>query len=124
MAEFTYRGKTMDELRKMSIKEFSVLATARARRSLVRNKTEAERIVRDKILRKDNVRTQYRDLVIIPAMVGKTVKIHNGKEFVPILIQEYMLGHFLGEFVLTRKKVGHNAPGIGATKSSASISVR
>jgi small subunit ribosomal protein S19 len=124
MAEFTYRGKTMDELTKMSIREFSGVVTARARRSLTRNKTEAERIARDKIGRKNNVKTHYRDLVIIPTMVGKTVKVYSGKEFVPVTIQEYMLGHFLGEFVLTRKKVGHNAPGIGATKSSSSISVR
>tara|TARA_Y100000294_G_C8499805_1_gene314345 strand:- start:938 stop:1045 length:108 start_codon:yes stop_codon:yes gene_type:complete len=35
-----------------------------------------------------------------------------------------MVGHYLGEFVQTRKKVSHSAPGIGATRSSASVSVR
>jgi small subunit ribosomal protein S19 len=124
MADFTYRGKTLDELKKLSIKEFSQLVTSRARRSLLRNKTDAEKDLRNKIDRKNNVKTHYRELVIIPQMVGKTVRIYSGKEFVPVIIQEHMLGHFLGEFVLTRKKVAHNAPGIGATKSSASISVR
>jgi small subunit ribosomal protein S19 len=124
MAEFTYRGKSMDELRKMSVKEFSQLVTSRARRSLLRGKTEAEKILRAKLDRKNNVKTQYRDLIIIPSMVGKTVRVHNGKEFVPLAITEHMLGHTLGEFVLTRRRVTHNAPGIGATKSSASISVR
>jgi small subunit ribosomal protein S19 len=124
MAEFTYRGKTLDELKKMSIREFASLTTARARRSLLRNKTDAEKIVRQKLEKKNSIKTHYRDLVIIPTMVGKTLKVYTGKEFVPVVIQEYMLGHFLGEFVLTRKKVTHNAPGIGATKSSSSISVR
>jgi small subunit ribosomal protein S19 len=124
MTEFSYRGKSMEELRRLSIKEFSQLVTSRARRSLLRNKTDAEKILRAKLEKKNNVKTQYRDLVIIPTMVGKTVRVHNGKEFVPLMIQEHMLGHFLGEFVLTRRRVAHNAPGIGATKSSASISVR
>jgi small subunit ribosomal protein S19 len=114
----------MDELRKMSVKEFSQLVTSRARRSLLRGKTDAEKILRAKLDRKSTVKTQYRDLIIIPSMVGKTVKVHNGKEFVPLAITEHMLGHTIGEFVLTRRRVTHNAPGIGATKSSASISVR
>ena len=50
--------------------------------------------------------------------------IHNGKEFVMIKITEEMLGHRLGEFAATRKKVAHSSPGIGATRSSASLSVR
>ena len=49
---------------------------------------------------------------------------HNGKEFVPLLISDEMIGHFLGEFALTRKLVSHSAPGIGATRSSASLSVK
>jgi len=42
----------------------------------------------------------------------------------PVKIDEEMLGHYLGEFALTRKRVAHNAPGVGATRSSASVSVR
>ena len=57
-------------------------------------------------------------------MVGKTIKVYNGKEFVPVNIVEEMLGHVLGEFSLTRKRVGHNAPGVGATRSSSAVSVR
>jgi small subunit ribosomal protein S19 len=63
-------------------------------------------------------------LVIIPELVGRTVKIYNGKEWVMVLIEPEMLGHRLGEFALTRRMVRHSAPGIGATKSSASLSVR
>ena len=57
-------------------------------------------------------------------MVGRNILIHTGKEWSQIVIQEEMLGHILGEFALTRKGVQHSAPGIGATKSSASLSVK
>ena len=59
--------------------------------------------------------------MIIPDMIGTTIHIHSGKLFTPILITEEMLGHYLGEFALTRTKVKHSAPGIGATKSSTAI---
>jgi small subunit ribosomal protein S19 len=63
-------------------------------------------------------------MVVLPIMVGHTIKIHNGKEFTQTIITGEMLGHFLGEFSLTRKRVAHNAPGVGATRSSGAISVR
>ena len=57
-------------------------------------------------------------------MVGKKIKVYSGKEFIPVTIIEEMIGHYLGEFILTRKKVAHSAPGIGATRSSAALSVK
>ena len=71
-----------------------------------------------------NIETHCRDMIILPEMVGKTIKIHQGKEFMPVIIEEGMIGHYLGEFAMTRKKVAHSAPGIGATRSSASLSVK
>ena len=44
--------------------------------------------------------------------------------FVPVLIKEKMIGHYLGEFAMTRKIVTHSAPGIGATRSSSAVSVK
>ena len=73
---------------------------------------------------KKDLKTHCRDMIVIPDMVGRTLKIHNGKEFTIVKIAEDMLGHRLGEFTQTRKKVSHSAPGIGATRSSASLSVR
>ena len=70
------------------------------------------------------VKTHCRDLIILPEMVSITVHVYNGKEFVPVNIAENMIGHYLGEFAVTRKKVQHSAPGIGATKSSAAMSVK
>lgn len=123
--EFRYKGKTLSELKKMSINEFAELAPARQRRSLKRDLTEQQKILLDNIKKgKKNIETHCRDMIVLPEMIGSVVKIHNGKEFVAITIQAEMLGHYLGEFVLTRKRVEHSAPGIGATRSSASLSVR
>ena len=47
------------------------------------------------------------DLIYIPDMVGKTIRIHKGNDFVAIIIQPEMIGHYLGEFALTRKRVEH-----------------
>ena len=55
---------------------------------------------------------------------GKVIGVYKGKEFVRIEIMPEMIGHYLGEFSLTRSKVAHNAPGVGATRSSSAVSVR
>lgn len=122
---FLFRGKKAEELKKLSLKEFAELITARERRSLQRGFTDAQKKLLDRLRKgKDNVKTHCRDMVIIPEMISKTLRVHNGKEFVTIRINEEMLGHRLGEFALTRGKVSHSSPGIGATRSSASLSVR
>jgi len=123
-AEFIYRGKTLGELKNMSIKEFSMLLPARARRSLTRGFSEQQKKVLKNLRDSANVETHCRDMIIIPEMLDKTIRIHNGRNFIQVLLQPEMLGHALGEFVMTRKKVSHSAPGIGATKSSASLSVK
>lgn len=123
--EFTYRGKTFQELASMSLGELMVLLPSRQRRSLKRGLTEQQKILRKNISTSNKpVKTQVRDMIILPEMVGKTVLVYSGKEFLQVNIQNEMIGHLLGEFVMTRKKVQHSAPGIGATKSSASLSVK
>ncbi len=123
--DFIFRGKTLEELQALSIKEFAELLTSRQRRSLTRGLTEQQKKLLEKFRRKDkNIRTHCRDIIILPDMVNSTARVHNGKEFTMITIIPEMLGHYLGEFVMTRKKVAHHAPGIGATRSSASLSVK
>ena len=63
-------------------------------------------------------------MIIIPQFIGKNIRIYNGKEFIPLTITAEMLGHYLGEFAHTRKSVTHSAAGIGATRSSKSVSAR
>jgi small subunit ribosomal protein S19 len=47
--------------------------------------------------------------MIVPEMVGLTIAVHNGRQHVPVLISEHMVGHKLGEFALTRTFRGHVA---------------
>ncbi len=122
--EFTYRGKSVEELKKMSLKEFSQLLPSRQRRSLSEGLSEEHKKLMQDIRKGKNVRTHCRNMVIIPEIVGSSVKVYSGKEFVQVIVSPEMIGHYLGEFVQTRKKVVHHAPGIGATKSSAALSVK
>ena len=123
--EFTYRGKNLEELKKLSLNELAQLLPAAQRRSLKRGFTEQQQILLKKIKKNEaNIETHCRDMVILPEMVGKIIKIHNGKEFFTVSIMEEMIGHCLGEFALTRNRVEHSAPGIGATRSSAALSVK
>lgn len=123
--EFSYRGKSLQELKKLSVNEFIELLPARQRRALKRGFSEQKKKLLENIRsKKGNIETHCRDMIIIPEMVGATVKVHQGRVFTPVIILDEMIGRYLGEFVLTRKRVEHSAPGIGATRSSASISVK
>ena len=123
--EFTYKGKTIDELKKMSLQELAPLLPSRQRRTIKRGFTDQQKILLKKIrLNQKNIETHCRDMIILPEMVGTTIKVHQGKEFQILVVDQDMIGHYLGEFALTRKKVNHSAPGIGATRSSASLSVK
>ncbi len=123
--EFSYRGKTLDELKEMSMNDFATLLPARQRRCIKRGFTEQEKIMLNNIKKgATDLKTHCRNMIILPIMVGLTLRIYNGKEFVQINVQPEMLGHYLGEFALTRKRIEHSAPGIGATRSSASLSVK
>jgi small subunit ribosomal protein S19 len=123
--EFKWRGKNLEETKNLDLKEFTLLLPARQRRSLKRGFTETQK----KLLKKvddgaNNIKTHCRNMVIVPKMLGISFRVHTGKEFVPITITLEMLGHFLGEFALSRKTVSHSSPGVGATKSSSAISVK
>jgi len=55
------------------------------------------------------IKTWSRRSTVFPEMVGLTIAIHNGRQHVPVLINENMVGHKLGEFALTRTYKGHVA---------------
>ncbi len=55
------------------------------------------------------IKTWSRRSMIVPDMVGLTIAIHNGRQHVPILVNEHMVGHKLGEFSPTRMYRGHIA---------------
>ncbi len=133
--KFRYRGKTLEELLEMPLDELVKLLPARQRRSLLRGFTPAQkklllkiRKMRPKVIealkkgkRPPVIRTHVRDLVILPEMVGMTIAVYNGKEFVPVRIVPEMIGHYLGEFSHTTKIVQHGEPGLKATRSSLHV---
>jgi small subunit ribosomal protein S19 len=55
------------------------------------------------------IKTWSRRSMIVPDMIGLTIAIHNGRDFVPVYITENMVGHKLGEFAMTRTFRGHRA---------------
>jgi small subunit ribosomal protein S19 len=123
--EFMFRGKTLNELKSMSVTEFIELIPSRRRRSIRKGFTEDQKKLLEKIRSQDkDIKTHSREMIVLPEMVGSLIKIYNGKEYFQLHVTEDMLGHCLGEFSLTRRRVTHNAPGVGATKSSSSVSVR
>jgi len=125
--EFTFRGMSEADLKKLDVREFAKMLSSRRRRTALRNFDKVENFVQSckkKISENKKIKTQNRDMIITPQLVGMKIQIYNGKEYNPVDILWEMIGHRLGEFSLTRKKVEHSAPGIGATRSSASLSVK
>jgi small subunit ribosomal protein S19 len=122
--DYTYRGKTLEELQELSMNELAELLPSKQRRTIKRGFSESQKIMLKKLRAGKNIKTHKRDMMVLPEMVGKLIKIYNGKSFIPISIEPEMIGHLFGEFVLTRKRVAHNSPGVGATRSSSNISVK
>ena len=117
----------MEQLKALNLEEFSKLVDARVRRSLKRGFPQSHKklIVRArKATAEKPVKTHCRDMVILPEFIGKLFMIHNGKEYVRVTIESEMVGHYLGEFALTRRKVQHSSPGMGATRASKYVSLK
>ncbi|ABL77635.1 30S ribosomal protein S19 [Thermofilum pendens] len=137
-SKFTYRGYTLEELRQMPIEKLAEIMPARQRRSLLRvfkqGTSEEHLKLLEKIRRAAKlasegkkqpvIKTHLRDFIILPEMVGLTIHVHNGKEFVPVEITPEKIGHYLGEFALTTKKVEHGEPGLKATRSSMFVALK
>jgi small subunit ribosomal protein S19 len=128
--EFKYRGYTMEQLKGMSIEQFLGLLPSRQRRSLNRGISNEKRKLLEEVrlaiggTLKTPIRTHARDMIILPIMVGLTIHVHSGKEFVGAEIKPPMVGHYLGEYIITNKKVVHGTPGIGASRSSLYVPLK
>jgi len=123
--EFMYRGYTLAKLKKMSLGDLADLLGARQRRKLKRElRSSEEKLLERSKTDKESVKTHLRDAIILPSMVGKKIGIHNGKSFEFVEIKTEMIGHYLGEFALTRKKVLHGSAGVGATRSSKYVPLK
>lgn len=132
--KFTYRGYGVEELQALSMDELVDIMPSRIRRSLRRGFTETQKKLIAKIRKSRRdiegsekikpIRTHCRDMPILPEMIGLDFEIYTGKEFFRIEIQPEMVGQYLGEFSMGRKQVKHNAPGVGATRSSLFVPIK
>jgi small subunit ribosomal protein S19 len=129
--DFTYRGHTLDELQEMELDEVAELLPARQRRTIERGLS----VEQEKLLEKareageeetanDPIRTHLRSMPILPEFVGLTFAVHNGQAFERVEVEPEMIGHYLGEFQLTRHSVEHGQAGIGATRSSKFVPLK
>jgi small subunit ribosomal protein S19 len=128
--EFRYRGFTVEQLDGMSTEAILELLPSRARRSLNRGISDDKRkLLEDVRSQKEGklegqIKTHARDMVILPVMVGATIGVYTGKEFVSVGVKPEMIGHYLGEYAITNKKVVHGTPGIGASRSSLYVPLK
>ena len=128
--QFTYRGLSQKELEDLSLDKLLKLFPSRARRSLTRGINDNKRKLIEEIKAtksgklKNPINTHLRDVLILPYMVGVTLNVFSGKEFRPVTITIEMVGHYLGEYVITNKRVSHGAPGVGASRSSLYVPLK
>lgn len=131
--DFTYRGHSIEQLQGMSMDEFIKLLPSRQRRSLQRGLTPEQRkfLEKTRLLKgtdgqktRSSLKTHVRDMIILPEMVGLTIQVYSGKDFVSVEILPEMISHYLGEFSITNKPVRHGTPGIGASRSSMYVPLK
>jgi len=119
--EQIYRGKSLEELKALDVRESAKFLPSNSRRAIMRNFDSIQKFIKrceKKSARNKRIRTHLRDLIIVPKLVGSTIGVHNGKAFQEVSIVIEMIGHRLGEFAPSRGKVNHGSAGLGATKSS------
>jgi small subunit ribosomal protein S19 len=119
--EFSYYGLNLEQLQKLTIDELIPYLPSRPRRTIKRGLTvKQDKLVKDieKAKPGEQIRTHCRNMIILPSFVGHIINVYNGKEYQRVDIQPDMIGHYLGEFALTRQKIKHTGPGVGATRSS------
>ncbi|MBI2547110.1 MAG: 30S ribosomal protein S19 [Candidatus Aenigmarchaeota archaeon] len=132
--EFNFRGKTFEDLKKMSIDELARLLPSRERRTLKRGLTDSQKKLLEK-MRKSPAKfhkTHVRNMIILPEMVGMKFGIYKGgaaggdksNKWVTLDITPHMIGFRLGDFAIPMKRVQHSAPGIGASKSTKHSSMK
>ena len=104
--------------------ELAKLLPARQRRSIKRGFSKEHKKLLSNLRGKDSVRTHLRDMIVLPEMVGKSLEIYNGKSFERVDVIPEMIGHYFGEFALTRARVTHGSAGVGATRSSKYVPLK
>lgn len=121
---FKFRGKVIEEIKQMKPEEFANMVPSRERRTLKRSaKAQAKLVAKVKKSTRPT-RTHMRNLIVTPDLLNKVLMIYDGREFVRVDIMPEMMGKRLGELTMTRRRVKHSAPGMGATKSSKFVALK
>jgi ribosomal protein uS19 len=133
---YTYRGKTLDDLRAMDYKDFIELLPTRRRRYLQRSFCEKHVHLMEKLkkarlsvegqagVRPPVVKTHLRAMVVLPEFVDNIIGIYDGRAFAEVQIKPEMIGSVLAEFAPSKKVVKHSKAGVGATRSSSATSLK
>lgn len=119
-----FKGKTPTDISNMEFKEFLTLIKSNNRRWFKRNSLQFKQLNKKVEASRAGgkmIKTHVREAVIIPSFIGLTFGVYNGKEFVTLKIEPFMIGHRLGEYSYTTKRVQHSAPGIKATRGSKNL---
>ena len=128
--KFQFRGVDGEQLKNVDMNTFIDMVDSRMRRTLKRGFTfQQKKLLREIKKFKERgdtkpIKTHCRNMPIIPEMVGVSFMVYTGKEFMIVNVNEEMLGHYLGEFAPTRKRIQHSAPGVGATRSSKFVPLK
>jgi len=111
----------------MPLDEFLKLIPTKPRRTMKRAGTQVKKFLerfRDTKKKGKVMETHFRQMPVLPEMVGTRVKIYNGKEYRDVEITPEKLGHRLGDYSVTIKQVHHSGPGIGATRGSKAVDLK
>lgn len=128
MAKITrFKGKTVDELKAMPLEQFVDILPSKTRRTMKRMGVQTKRFLksfRKKVKKNKPFKTHFREMVILPEMLGVRFQVYNGKQYVDFVPEVAALGHRLGEFSNPIQMVKHSGPGIGATRGSKSVELK
>lgn len=125
--KFSFKGKSVEELKAMPLEEFIKIIPSKVRRTMRRMGLQIKSTLkkfREAKKKGKPMRTHNRQMVVLPEMLDSHIFVHDGKNFVDLLIVPQMLGRRLGEYAITTKLVKHSGPGIGATRGSKSVELK
>lgn len=116
---YYFKGKSYEELKSLGQEDLLRIIGSRGRRNLKRGLSVPKKELLKKVKASNElisqgkqqlkIKTHSRDMVILPEMVDLKIEVYTGRVFEPINVKQEMIGHYLGEFALTRKKVVHGS---------------
>ncbi len=129
---YYYKGRTYEELKGLKDEELLKIIGSRGRRNFKRGLSPKKKDLMRKVKESNElvsqgkpqlkIKTHSRDMIIVPEMIDLKIEVYTGRAFEPLTIKQEMIGHYLGEFVFTRKKVVHGSKASTESKPAAPAS--